>query len=126
MGKTKDNKDKKGKDGKPDQRSEKQKKADLNKALAQADQLLKDDKISSEQVKARLPGIKSKYKMTSLELIVDSKDDAKEIVHVEGIINPRGSTAKRRKVDYSEALKKAKSDFPRRCFLEASLRLRLA
>jgi hypothetical protein len=119
--KTKDNKDKKGKDGKPDQRTEKQKKADLNKALAQADQLLKDDKISSEQVKKRLPGIKSKYKMTFLELIVDSKGDAKEIVHVEGIINPRGSTAKRRKVDYSEALKKAKSDFPSRLFSKSEL-----
>ncbi|MFB2891750.1 DUF4157 domain-containing protein [Aerosakkonemataceae cyanobacterium BLCC-F50] len=119
--KAKDNNDKKGKDSKNDKRTQQQKQADLGKALTQADQLVKDDKISSEQVKERLPGIKSKYKMTSLKLIVDSKDDVKEIVHVEGIINPKDKKPKSVKFNYSEALTKAKSEFGERLFARKEL-----
>jgi hypothetical protein len=86
-------KDKKNnKDGKPDERTKEEKQADLNKALAEADKLLKDNKISSDEVKKRLPSIKSKYKMTSLELVVNHEDNTKEKVHVEGSINPSDRT----------------------------------
>ncbi|MDZ8030639.1 eCIS core domain-containing protein [Nostoc sp. DedSLP04] len=99
LGFGKDKDKEKSKSGKPDERTKEEKEADLNKALAEADKLLEDDKISSEQVKKRLPGIKSKYKMTSLELVIDSKDNIREIVHVKGVINPEGETDKEEKTN---------------------------
>jgi hypothetical protein len=79
-------------DGKPDERTPQQKQASLDKALGEAEVLLKNKEMSSDEVKERLPAIKSKYKMTALELVVDSKDDTKETVHVHGEINPTGDT----------------------------------
>jgi hypothetical protein len=79
-------------DGKPDERTPQQKQASLDKALGEAEVLLKNKEMSSNEVKERLPAIKSKYKMTALELVVDSKDDTKETVHVHGEINPTGDT----------------------------------
>ncbi|AFZ26218.1 hypothetical protein Cylst_4112 [Cylindrospermum stagnale PCC 7417] len=88
-------KGKKGKEGKPDERTEKEKKADLNKALAEADTLLKEKELSSNEVKKHLPAIKIKHKITSLELIVDKESSKNETVHVKGVINPEGETPKR-------------------------------
>ncbi|MEQ9358015.1 eCIS core domain-containing protein [Coleofasciculus chthonoplastes] len=81
-----------GEEDEPDERTAEEKKADLNRALTDADVLLNNKEMSSDEIRERLPGIKSKYKMTSLELVVDSKDDTKEIVHVHGQINPEGET----------------------------------
>jgi hypothetical protein len=78
----KDNKDKK------DERTEEQKKADLDKGVTEAQKHLESKKLTSEQVKKKLPAIKSKYKMTVLELVTDSKSGTKETVHIHGVINP--------------------------------------
>jgi len=84
---------------KPDERTEdeEQKKADLQKALAEADDLLKNNKLSDDQVKKVLLNIKSKYRMSTLEFVVDSKDKITETVHVQGEINPKGSTPAERR-----------------------------
>ncbi|MBW4643003.1 MAG: DUF4157 domain-containing protein [Goleter apudmare HA4340-LM2] len=78
----------KDKDDKPDQRNEQQKKADLNQALQESNELLKQEGMTSAKVKQQLPAIKSKYKMTSLELVVVSESKNKETVRVNGKINP--------------------------------------
>ncbi|WP_448265171.1 Rossmann-like fold-containing protein [Nostoc sp. DSM 114159] len=90
--KGKDNKDKQTKDGKLDERTYKQKQADLEKALAEAQGLIKAQKLSLEDIHKRLPKIKSKYQMTSCKLVIDSKTAEKATVHVEGKINPQDET----------------------------------
>jgi hypothetical protein len=81
-----------GKKEKPDDRTEEQKKADLDKGIAEAESLQKTPDITDLDIKKGLVSIKAKYKMTSLELVVDSEDESKETVHVEGEINPKGSS----------------------------------
>jgi hypothetical protein len=89
-----------GKKDKPDERTPEQKKADLGKALNEAGALQANDKLSDAQVKQQLLGIKAKYKMNSLEFVVDTEDESGETVHVEGVINPPDKTApSRRKKD---------------------------
>src|ERR1041385_482163 len=77
------------KDAKPDTRTDTQKEADLAKAMAEAEQVRAKKDITEAEIKAALPRIKSKYKMVSLELIVDSKDETKEAIHFVGEINPK-------------------------------------
>ncbi|MCA1612879.1 MAG: HNH endonuclease [Acidobacteria bacterium] len=77
---------------KKDTRTDAQKQADLNKAMAEAQGLLGDKKKSVAKIKRKLSSIKSKYKMTSLELVVDSKDDKKATGHIQGVINPASSS----------------------------------
>ena len=80
--------------GKKDERTEEQKKVDLDKAMKEAEELRAKPGMTEEEVVAGLPPIKKKYKMASLALIVDAKDPTKETVHFEGEINPKkkGST----------------------------------
>lgn len=80
-----------GKD-KKDDRTPEQKQADLNKAMSEAEALQKKPKITEDEIKKGLGPIKSKYKMTSLDLIVDDKSESKEKVHIAGVINPPGVT----------------------------------
>ena len=81
------------KEDKPDERTEEQKKADLDKALNEAQALQQTPKITEAQLKKGLLPIKQKYKMASLEFVVDSTDETKETVHVEGQINPGNKTS---------------------------------
>ncbi|MBY5456442.1 DUF4157 domain-containing protein [Rhizobium leguminosarum] len=73
---------------KQDERTEEQKKADLQKGVAEGRALLGDQKLSVSEVKKKLPAIKAKYKMTALDVVVDDKSDAKERDHIHGAINP--------------------------------------
>jgi Domain of unknown function (DUF4157) len=79
-----------GKDEKasPDERTDAQKQADLSQALNESTQLLRVANTSPDQIKKQLPAIKAKYKMTSLELVIDKETAEKETVHVEAAINP--------------------------------------
>ena len=77
-----------GKD-KSDDRTLQQKEADLDKGLTEADALLSAKDADPDDVKKKLPAIKSKYKMTSLEIVTDSKTEGEETDHLEGEINPR-------------------------------------
>jgi hypothetical protein len=81
--------------GKPDERSEEQKKADLESALKDAETLSKKPGISEGEVKTGLEPIKKKYKMVSLTLVVDKVDESEtETVHFEGEINPKATSGK--------------------------------
>lgn len=80
------------KDAKPDERTDAQKQADLDKAIAEADALQKKPKITEDKIKKGLLAIKTKYKMASLELAVDSKTESQETVHIDGAINPTKKT----------------------------------
>jgi hypothetical protein len=79
---------------KPDDRTDEKKKEDLAKAMQEAQTLQDDQEKTDAQVEEGLLSIKSKYKMTSLELVVDNQDDAEETVHIDGVINPPASTPK--------------------------------
>lgn len=84
-----------GKEEKPDQRTEEQKKADLQAALSDAEQLSKKPGITEGEVKAGLPAIKSKYKMVSLNLVVEKVEESgNEEIHFEGEINPTAVSGK--------------------------------
>ena len=76
-----------GKSNKPDERSRIQKKADLAKGIAEAKKLLDNQDLSTEEVKGKLPGIKSKYKITIFELVTDAKSETKETDHIHGEIH---------------------------------------
>jgi hypothetical protein len=78
--------------GKKDDRTDAQKKADLDKGIAEADQLAKDRTKTPDQVRRGLPAIKAKYKMTALDLVVDADTANKVRVHVHGVINPEANT----------------------------------
>src|SRR5665213_4605796 len=78
----------KDKDGKPDERTDEEKRKDLDKAINEATSLQKTPNITEDALRKGLVPIKSKYKMTSLELVVDNKDKTKETIHILGKINP--------------------------------------
>jgi hypothetical protein len=73
--------------GKPDTRTVNQKRDDLKKGIAEAQALLNNPKLSSDEVKKKLPAIKTKYKITILQLVTESKTEAKETDHVHGEIH---------------------------------------
>ncbi|MES2208314.1 MAG: DUF4157 domain-containing protein [Pseudomonadota bacterium] len=80
-----------GKD-KKDERTEEQKKQDLNKGLADAAKVIADPKTPPKKIEAALNKIKSKYKMTALTLVTDATTKDGKTVHVHGEINPTGNT----------------------------------
>jgi len=77
----------------PDERTDEEKQADLQKGLAEADDLLTDEDTPIKTLKKKLGKIKKNYRMTSLDFIVVSKDEESgtETVQAVGEINPRGS-----------------------------------
>jgi hypothetical protein len=78
-----------GKGDKPDERTDQQKQADLDKGISEAEAAQSAPRATEAQIKKALLSIKQKYKMTSLELVVDGRNGATETVHVEGEINPK-------------------------------------
>jgi hypothetical protein len=80
----------KGKDAsKPgsDPRSDARKFQDLDNALAEGAALVLRAKKEAK-IKAGLAAIKSKYKLSRLELVVDTKVEATEIIHLHAEVNP--------------------------------------
>src|SRR5262249_16322153 len=75
------------KDAKPDTRSQDQKRTDLSKGIAEAQALLANPKLSSDEVKKKLPDIKTKNKITILQLVTDAKTAGKETDHIHGEIH---------------------------------------
>ena len=78
-----------GKEKKDDKRTDAQKAADLKKAVSEAEKLLENNDLTVKQVRKKLGSIKSKYKLTRLEVVLDSQDADKEVDHIEGEINPK-------------------------------------
>ncbi|HXI24274.1 MAG TPA: DUF4157 domain-containing protein [Pyrinomonadaceae bacterium] len=91
-----------GKDKKPDTRTDAQKQADLAKAVAEAEVHLRNEKLTAKQVTAKLPAIKSKYKLTSLVVVTEGKSGDSEKDHIEGEINPKLSSQTVTKVGHAE------------------------
>src|SRR6185369_11434353 len=77
-----------GKKDKPDDRTAAQKQADLDNGMKEAKALQSHPDASVAAIKAALPGIKKKYKMTSLEMVVDKQEAMNQTIHIEGSVNP--------------------------------------
>jgi len=75
-----------------DERTEAEKKADLEKAMAEAQSLQSDSKATEKSVRKGMAAIQKKYKMQSLTLVVDAQEDFEETVHLLGKINPEKPT----------------------------------
>ena len=85
--KYKNNKDKTTQNVKSDKRTEKQKKADLNRAISEVEQIMQKPKATPEIVKAKLPSIKSKYRLKSAKL----EKQGENAYNVEVEINPKAN-----------------------------------
>lgn len=77
---------------KDDKRTDAQKQADLQRAVGEAQALQDDPKKPSAKIRGGLDAIRKKYDMTKLELVIDTDDEAKEVVHIVAEINPKGGT----------------------------------
>jgi Domain of unknown function (DUF4157) len=84
----------KGKDEKGDDRTEQQKKNDLDGALSDSKKLLKNEALSLKEIRGKLPKIQDQYRLKTLILVASEGDNNKEIAHVKGSINPEGETDK--------------------------------
>jgi hypothetical protein len=73
-----------GKKDKPDERTDTQKKADLDKAITESEGLLEKEDIQPDEVEKALPGFASKYRLTELSL----KQEGEFVYHVYGVVNP--------------------------------------
>jgi hypothetical protein len=74
--------------GKKDERTEEEKKADLEKALAEAEAVKSKPDATEASIKKELPQIQKKYRLDSLVVVVDSEDPASETIHIEGSMSP--------------------------------------
>ncbi len=77
-----------GKGAKMDARTTEQKMADLQKGVTEARALLDVPNVQSAEIKKRLPEIKERYRLTTLDLVQDSKQGALEKAHIHGAVNP--------------------------------------
>jgi hypothetical protein len=77
-----------GKGDKPDERTDAQKQADLDKAVAEAEAAMGKDDADRDSVDHALKEIKAKYKLTRLDLVRDADDAESETDHVIAEINP--------------------------------------
>ncbi|HEY0365064.1 MAG TPA: DUF4157 domain-containing protein [Pyrinomonadaceae bacterium] len=74
--------------GKPDARTDAQKMADLKSAVAEGQPIVSDKSTSKKKKDKSLKKLKSKYKLTNIELVSDSKAKENETVHIRATINP--------------------------------------
>jgi hypothetical protein len=73
--------DKDGKAGKPEARTPAEAKRDKLSAIAEAEKLLDEPGFSDEHVRGKLGPIKTRYRLLTLDLVVDSKKDGVETLH---------------------------------------------
>jgi hypothetical protein len=78
----------KDKGGRPDERTAAQKQADLDRAIAEAGALQSAPGATTASVRQGLPGIRSKYRLAILDLVVEGQDELEEFAHVFGRVNP--------------------------------------
>ncbi len=71
-----------------DERTPDEKLRDLESGLSEADSLVANEALEPTEIESRLPDIKSKYKMSSLQLVVEQEGE-KLALHVEGQVNPK-------------------------------------
>jgi hypothetical protein len=85
FGKDKDSKEKQAKDHKADERTMEQKKADVHKAVVDAEKRMEEKGATPDSVKAKLPAIQSQYKLTAIALVKEKNNK----YHIEAKINPK-------------------------------------
>ena len=78
-----------GKDKDWPERTEAEKRRDLDSGLSAAEAVVKRE-ANPEKARAALPGIKTKYRMTSLELISEGVQGEEMTLRIQGVINPSG------------------------------------
>ncbi|HBA90027.1 MAG TPA: hypothetical protein DCZ75_19130 [Geobacter sp.] len=93
------------KNGKADERTEAQKQRDLDSALAEANKLLDDEEKDAPEVQKALPAIKTKFRLTSIELVETPADEDEVYDSIKASINPK------KKGPQKKRLKKHKSDY---------------
>lgn len=81
---------------KKDERTEEQKKSDLEKALNEGDSLFSGTDVNLQQVEKKLNNLKSKYKLEKLEIVIDSSTGDEQVVYLYGEINPKSNKPKHR------------------------------
>jgi hypothetical protein len=84
-----------GKDGAKDERTDAQKKQDLDAALKEATALVEDDEKDGADIQKALPAIKTRYKLTTIELVEVPQGEEELSDSVKVTINPAGSTPKK-------------------------------
>ena len=77
---------------KVDERTDAQKREDIQKALAESHKLLRDDNVEVDELNEMLPAIKNTYRLKTLEPVVDSTNEEGELVHIHATLNPEGDT----------------------------------
>lgn len=77
-----------------DERTPEDKRRDVDAAMADAEDLLRDPERSPTAVQAALPGIKAAYGLTSIDLFAEQTGETSGLLWVEGAINPESTTAK--------------------------------
>jgi hypothetical protein len=75
-------------DSKTDERTVEEKKSDVHKATVAAHKLIKEKGATPDSIRAKLPSIKTNYRLTSIELIKENETR----YHVEAKINPEEYT----------------------------------
>jgi hypothetical protein len=78
-----------------DKRTPAQKQQDLVKAMAEATALLTQRGANVARIKQRLPAIKQKYRLASLELVIEKHEQKKDTVHIHGTVNPEDTSDKK-------------------------------
>ncbi|GAA0568246.1 DUF4157 domain-containing protein [Paractinoplanes ferrugineus] len=73
----------------PDERTPEQKQADLDQGVAEAYTLVQKPDSSIDLVNAALPKLVKKYRLKSLELVVEKENEEIKTVHVAGEVNPK-------------------------------------
>jgi hypothetical protein len=86
-----------GKKDEPDTRTDAQKLADVDSAVSAAEGAMAKDGATPDSIQKDLAAIKSKYKLTSIELVKDTTDETSETDHVEVTINP-GKKSNKQKI----------------------------
>lgn len=80
-----------GAGGRRDERTPAQKQADLDRGAAEADGLLSSGRMTPDDIRSRLPAIRAKYRLKTLDLVTESTSEAEDIEsdHIEAEVNPR-------------------------------------
>jgi hypothetical protein len=71
----------------PDERTDEQKRKDLDAGVEEGEKLLNQG-LSESEVRKKLPQIEKKYRLVSLSLVVDRVSPSGDTVHLVGEINP--------------------------------------
>jgi hypothetical protein len=81
-------KDEPGKPGKKDGQPAKHPELALDAALRDAHSLVMA-RLTAEEIKTRLPGIRRRHGLTALNLIIDRVEGTTKVIHFEAVINPK-------------------------------------